>query len=100
MILDIIVTGIISGSIYAVLAVGFSLIFGVARIVNIAHTAFYMVAAYGIYFGTQRLGWHPFWCMILTVALVTLIGLLCYKAIADCHHSTGNGDARGDAAYL
>ena len=31
---------------YALLAIGFSLIFGVARIVNIAHTAFYMLAAY------------------------------------------------------
>ncbi|RLB14058.1 MAG: branched-chain amino acid ABC transporter permease, partial [Deltaproteobacteria bacterium] len=49
MLLDIIVNGLISGSIYALLAIGFSLIFGVARIVNIAHTAFYMVAAYCIY---------------------------------------------------
>ena len=34
---------------YALLAIGFSLIFGVARIVNIAHTAFYMLAAYCFY---------------------------------------------------
>ena len=42
---DIIITSLINGSTYALLAIGFSLIFGVARIVNIAHTAFYMVAA-------------------------------------------------------
>jgi branched-chain amino acid transport system permease protein len=59
MILDIVISGLISGSIYALLAIGFSLIFGVARIVNIAHTAFYMVASYCIYFGTHRLGLHP-----------------------------------------
>ena len=50
MILDILITSIIHGSTYALLAIGFSLIFGVARIVNIAHTAFYMLAAYCIYF--------------------------------------------------
>ncbi len=53
MILDIIVSGLISGSVYALLAIGFCLIFRVARIRKlIPHTAFYMVAAYGIYFGT------------------------------------------------
>ena len=56
-VLDIIISGVISGSIYALLAIGFSLIFGVARIVNIAHTAFYMVAAYCIYAVTNYLGW-------------------------------------------
>jgi branched-chain amino acid transport system permease protein len=79
MALDIIISGLISGSVYALLAAGFSLIFGVARIVNFAHTAFYMVAAYGIYFGTHRLGLHPLWCMLASVTLVTLFGLIVYK---------------------
>jgi branched-chain amino acid transport system permease protein len=83
MVLDIIISGLISGSMYALLAAGFSLIFGVARIVNFAHTAFYMVAAYGIYFGTQRLGLHPLWCMIASVILVTLFGLIVYKFFID-----------------
>ena len=46
MIADIFVSGLVNGGVYALLALGFSLIFGVARIVNIAHTAFYMLAAY------------------------------------------------------
>ena len=83
MILDIIISGLISGSIYALLAIGFSLIFGVARIVNIAHTAFYMVASYCIYFGTHRLGLHPIWGMVAAVILVTLFGLICYKLFID-----------------
>ena len=49
LVINIIISGLISGSVYALLAIGFSLIFGVARIVNIAHTAFYMLAAYCIY---------------------------------------------------
>jgi len=83
MILDILISGLISGSVYALLAIGFSLIFGVARIVNIAHTAFYMLAAYGIYFGTHRLGFHPIWCMLGAVIMVTLLGLIVYKLFID-----------------
>jgi len=81
--MDMIISGLISGSMYALLAIGFSLIFGVARIVNIAHTAFYMLAAYGIYTGTQRFGWPPLWCMLVAVVLVTLLGLVAYKLFID-----------------
>jgi branched-chain amino acid transport system permease protein len=83
MILDILISGLTSGSVYALLAIGFSLIFGVARIVNIAHTAFYMLAAYGIYFGAHRLGFHPVWCMLGAVIMVTLLGLIVYKLFID-----------------
>lgn len=83
MILDIIVTSLINGSVYALLATGFSLIFGVARIINIAHTAFYMTAAYCIYFGTHKLGFHPAWAMLIAIGLVTLFGLATYKFFID-----------------
>jgi branched-chain amino acid transport system permease protein len=79
LILNIVVSGLISGSVYALLAIGFSLIFGVARIVNFAHTAFYMVAAYSIYFVTQKIGFHPIWGMVAAIVLVTLLGLISYK---------------------
>ncbi|MBE9545820.1 MAG: branched-chain amino acid ABC transporter permease, partial [Proteobacteria bacterium] len=79
MIFDIILTTLINGSTYALLAIGFSLIFGVARIVNIAHTAFYMVAAYCIFFGTHRLGVNPVLAMLMALIVVVLLGLICYK---------------------
>ena len=56
MIQQIVVNGLLDGSIFALLAIGFSLIFGVARVVNIAHTAFYMTAAYFIYVGSVKWG--------------------------------------------
>jgi branched-chain amino acid transport system permease protein len=83
MILDIIITSLINGSTYALLAIGFSLVFGVARIVNIAHTAFYMVAAYCIYFVTYRLGQHPIIGMLSGIIVATLIGLITYKIFID-----------------
>jgi branched-chain amino acid transport system permease protein len=79
MLLDIIITGLINGSTYALLAIGFALIFGVARIVNIAHTAFYMVAAYCIYFVTNKLELHPVVGMLAGVVVATLVGLITYK---------------------
>jgi len=79
MILDIIINGLINGSVYALLAIGFSLIFGAARIVNLAHTAFYMVASYCIYFATHKMGVHPVLAMLMAIVLVTLIGLICYQ---------------------
>jgi branched-chain amino acid transport system permease protein len=50
------VNGLTTGGIYALLAVGFSLIFGVARITNFAHTALYMLAAYVMYSVSTILG--------------------------------------------
>jgi branched-chain amino acid transport system permease protein len=79
MILDIIITSLIHGSTYALLAIGFSLIFGVARIVNIAHTAFYMVAAFCIFFTTHHWGLHPIVGMLIGVPLVTLLGMVTYR---------------------
>jgi branched-chain amino acid transport system permease protein len=79
MILDIITSGLINGSVYALLAIGFSLIFGAARIVNLAHTAFYMVGSYCIYYATHKMGIHPILAMLAAIILVTLVGLACYK---------------------
>src|SRR5512143_3180524 len=79
LVLNIVMSGLISGSVYALLAIGFSLVFGVARIVNIAHTAFYMLAAYCIYFVNHKMGFHPMWGMFAAIVLVTLLGTVSYK---------------------
>ena len=79
MLQDIIVGGSINGSLYALLAIGFSLIFGVARIVNIAHTAFYMMSAYFIYVGLNIFGIPSVLSMILAVIATTLVSLVCYR---------------------
>ena len=47
--LEILIFGAVTSAIYAMLAVGFTLIFGVARILNLAHASFYALGAYGAY---------------------------------------------------
>jgi len=81
MLQDIIVTTLVNGSVYAMLALGFSLVFGVARIVNIAHTAFYMLAAYAFYTLFAKAGVPGVAAGVLAVALVTAAALACYRAV-------------------
>ena len=64
---------------YGLLASGFSLIFGMAHIINLAHTAFFMVAAYGMFYFMRELGWGAIPSIVLTVVVVTLLGILAYR---------------------
>lgn len=75
---DILVNGLINGSVYALLAIGFSLIFGVARVVNIAHTALYMTTAYLIYIGLNRWGMSSPLAVSISILLTVIAGLVCY----------------------
>ncbi|MBL8309120.1 MAG: branched-chain amino acid ABC transporter permease [Burkholderiales bacterium] len=71
-------TGLALGAIYALLAVGLSLIFGMLTVVNFAHGAFFMVGAFlGVYFlGLTGSFWFS---LVLTPLAVGAIGLLCER---------------------
>ena len=79
MIPAIIIGTLTTGGIYALLAAGMTLIFGVAHIVNLAHTAFYVVAAYFIWFFMSQLGLNAVASIAITLPAVTLLGLLSYQ---------------------
>jgi len=82
MFLSILINGLVSGGMYAVLAVGFSLVFGVAKILNLAHTAFYMVTAFLILTGTI-IGLKLSISVIMAVIVTGLLGIVCYKLCFD-----------------
>jgi len=83
LVLNILSTGLLNTGIYGLLTIGFCLIFGVARILNFAHTAFYMVAAYLIYIFTRSipLGVAP--AIIISIVGTTLLGLILAKVVLD-----------------
>jgi len=83
MLLNILINGLIVGGIYALLAVGFALIFSVARILNMAHTAFYMVSAYLIFVGTSMLHLPLFPSILLAVVVTVILGILCFYLFFD-----------------
>ena len=73
----------VNGGVYALLAIGFSLIFGVARIVNIAHTAFYMLAAYCFYWLLVKGGLGFLAAAAISVVGVTILSVLCYRLVIE-----------------
>ena len=71
-------TGIALGAVYALLAIGLSLIFGMLTVVNFAHGAFFMVGAFLGVYSLSVTG--SFWFSLLLVPLATgAIGLLCER---------------------
>ena len=80
---DILISGLVNSGVYALLALGFSLIFGVARIVNIAHTAFYMLASYALYGMLVIAGMPLLLAIPLAVVAVVALSLVCYKLVIE-----------------
>lgn len=75
MIADIFVIGLLNGCVYALLAAGFSLLVSVARIINLAYTAFWMIAAY-LFFGFMLLNFHPLLAALVSIACVVFLSLV------------------------
>ena len=78
---NILIYGLVASGVYALLAVGFSLIFGVARIANLSHTAFYMLAAYLIYYFATSMGLDLYVSIILAIVIVTVLGTISYRLL-------------------
>ena len=91
-----IINGLSQGSIYALIALGYTMVFGVLRFINFAHGDVYMLGAFsGLYIGPKILklfGDKPgFVCMtvvlVVTMLLCAIIGIviewLCYKPLRD-----------------
>jgi branched-chain amino acid transport system permease protein len=73
------VLGVLLGGVYALAAAGLSLIFGVMRIINIAHGAFLVLGAFITYSLWQGLGLDPLLAVVLTTPAVGALGWLTYK---------------------
>jgi branched-chain amino acid transport system permease protein len=79
--LEILIVGAVSSAIYAMLAVGFTLIFGVARVLNLAHGSFYALGAYGAYFFTSHLKLPLLPAALLAIALVAGFGIVVERVL-------------------
>lgn len=72
--INVIIQGVLIGGLYALFAAGLSLIFGVMRLVNIAHGDFIVGAAYLAMVTIQMTGLHPLLSLIVVVPLMAAIG--------------------------
>ncbi len=69
-----ILNGLTTGAVYALVALGLTLIYGVLHIVNFAHGAALMMALYGVYFLRQRWGVDPYFALLPMVAVMFVAG--------------------------
>src|SRR3990172_11714242 len=74
------VSGTLIGGVFALIAVGLTLIWGVMRIINFAHGEFLMVGLYIGYFLVSELGMQPYVAGLIVVPALFLFGALLFKA--------------------
>lgn len=77
----VVVQGILLGGLYALFAAGLSLIFGVMRLVNIAHGDLIILAAYLGLSTTVMLGVHPFVALLIVMPVMAGIGYALQRGI-------------------
>jgi branched-chain amino acid transport system permease protein len=78
---NIILQGVLLGGLYAMFAAGLSLIFGVMRLVNIAHGDLIVLAAYLSLLATDAFGFGPMTSLIVVVPLMAVIGYALQRGI-------------------
>ena len=81
MIGQVIVSGILSGTLYAMVALGLALIFGVMRIINVAHGPLLMLGAYSTYFLYGSLHINPYLTVPVTMAVLFAVGLVLERTL-------------------
>jgi branched-chain amino acid transport system permease protein len=74
-----VVSGILTGSLYAMIGVGLTVIFGVMRIINMAHGDMVMFGMYGAFISITYLKIDPFLSIILWIPLAFLVGVFIYR---------------------
>lgn len=80
-IVQILLLGLALGGVYALMASGMTLIFGVMRIVNLAHSAFILIGAYAAFWLFKTFGLDPILSMAITMPLLFVIGIVYYRVL-------------------
>jgi branched-chain amino acid transport system permease protein len=79
--LDLAIGGLLLGGIYALLAMGLSLQYGVARVFNVAHGEFIMLGAFGTYTLYTVFGINPLVCLVIIGPIVFIIGFFLQRTL-------------------
>jgi branched-subunit amino acid ABC-type transport system permease component len=88
-VLDVVIGGLIMGGIYALIAVGLSLQYGVGRVLNISHGEFIMIGAFATWSLYTLLGVSPLVSLIICGPVLFIIGFLIHRTLfwSPLHHS-------------
>ncbi|NCE63534.1 branched-chain amino acid ABC transporter permease [Pseudoflavonifractor sp. 524-17] len=75
-ILNNLIKGISLGSIYAIIALGYTMVYGIAKMLNFAHGDVIMVGAYVCFFAMGQYKLHPIVAVLLAMAVCTVLGVI------------------------
>lgn len=75
-ILEQVINGLRSGSIYALIALGYTMVYGIAKMINFAHGDIIMVGAYTLYVGLSILHLPVVGAVLLSIVVCTILGVL------------------------
>lgn len=78
-----VLNGLTTGAVYALVALGLTLIYGVLHIINFAHGAALMMALYGVYFLKQSFGIDPYLALLPMVAAMFVAGYLLQRVVVN-----------------
>jgi branched-chain amino acid transport system permease protein len=78
--LQSLVSGVLTGSLYAMIGVGLTVVFGVMRVINLAHGEMVMLGMFGAFFA-QRWGVDPFLSLLAWAPLAFLLGMAIYRCL-------------------
>ncbi len=81
--LQVVVSGLLLGGVYALLAAGLNLIFGVMRVINLAHGELLMLGAYGTFFFYDQTGLNPLLAIPLVAVAMFGGGLLLQRFVLE-----------------
>jgi branched-chain amino acid transport system permease protein len=80
-VIQVAILGLLLGGVYALMAAGLTLAFGVMRIVNLAHAAFIIASAYISFFAFERLGIDPLLSVVFVMPIMFLFGVAVYQVL-------------------
>ncbi len=97
--LELIASGLITGGVYALVALGLNLQYGLMRILNIAHGEFLMLGAYLTWMMQATFGWNPLLMVPLSFALLMALGVaihfICFRRLNATSPNLDIFEARG-----
>ena len=70
------INGISLGSVYAIIALGYTMVYGIAKMLNFAHGDVIMVGAYICFFATMRFGMPPLAGVLLSMVVCNMLGII------------------------
>lgn len=74
--LSYLISGISLGSVYAIIALGYTMVYGIAKMLNFAHGDIIMIGGYVSFVAVGSLGLNPWIAMVIAMAVCTLLGVL------------------------